>query len=75
MVDDYNTERLVKNYARENNYTLVANTPGTLEFVKYDEGVSRMIIMKWPRGCSSIIVKSPNGGESRIPVDTLKVSC
>ena len=73
MVDDYNIERLVKNYARENNYTLVANTPGTLEYVKYVGGSSKITIMKWPRGCNSIIVKSPEG-ESRIPVNTLSVS-
>ena len=57
MVDDYNIERLVKNYARENNYTLVANTPGTLEYVKYVGGSSKITIMKWPRGCNSIFVK------------------
>jgi hypothetical protein len=56
MIDDYPVERLVRKYAKENQYTLVANTPGTLEYVKY---VNKTItIMKWPKGSGSVTIHS-----------------
>tara|TARA_R110001583_G_scaffold34763_2_gene116319 strand:+ start:690 stop:911 length:222 start_codon:yes stop_codon:yes gene_type:complete len=59
MVDDYPLEKLIKAYAEENNFTLVANKPGALEYVKYDRNNNNeLIIMKWYRGASNIMIGS-----------------
>ena len=71
MVDDYQTERLIKKYAKENNYTLVANKPGALEYVKYNRSNNNsLIIMIWYKGSSDIIIGS-QGKSERIKVDVL----
>ena len=43
----------------EDNFTLVANKPGALEYVKYDRNNNNeLIIMKWYRGASNIMIGS-----------------
>jgi hypothetical protein len=72
MVDDYPTEKLIQKYAKENKFTLIANSPGTLEYVKFDKDSKKhdIIMMKWSKGTDDIIITS-NGISKRLKIDTL----
>ena len=70
MVDDYPIERKIRQYAIENNFTLVANTPGTLEYVKYNKNSTTMTIMRWPKGSKSVVINK-GSGEERINLNNL----
>jgi len=57
MINDREKENKVKKYADENNFTILANTFGTLEYVKYHYGKMRTTaFLKWPKGADSISV-------------------
>ena len=57
MITDRENENKVKKYATENYYTLVANTFGTLEYVKYCyEDTRTTEFLKWPKGSDSITI-------------------
>ena len=61
MIDDYPKQRLVQKYADENRYTMVANAPGFVEYVKYENAKNNIIIlMKWSKGSDNIIISKNN---------------
>jgi len=61
MICERDDEIKVMNYASKNNYTILANTLGALEYVKYDYTSSRTAkFLKWPKGSDSIIIKEDN---------------
>lgn len=62
MIDDYHVQKIVAEYALNNRYTLVANTPGSLEYVKFETG-STMSTMKWSKGSDTIIITVNNSNE------------
>ena len=70
MVDDYAIEKLIKNYAKENNYTLVSNSYGKLEYFKYNNSKGSMDSMKWYRGAKDIIMTA-SGKIEKIMIDDL----
>ena len=55
MICERDKELKVLKYARENNYTIIANTFGSIHFVKYDNrGQSATKFLKWPKGSTKI---------------------
>ena len=57
MICERETEIKVKKYADENNYTILANTFGALEYVTYDYENSKIAkFLKWPKGSDSITI-------------------
>jgi hypothetical protein len=68
MVDDYMTEKLIKKHAKEQGYTLVANSYGSLSYVKYIKG--EMTIMKWHKGANDINITTKDKTE-KIPISNL----
>ena len=50
-------ENKVKKYADENNFTILANTFGSLEYVKYCYGKMRTTaFLKWSKGSDTITI-------------------
>ena len=71
MVSDQEKENKVIKYAKENNYTILANTHGALEYVKYDIVKSRMTtFMKWPKGSDTVML-SIDGNVTKVEIDKL----
>ena len=65
MICEKESETKVKKYAKTNNYTILANTLGALEYVKYDYSVGRVTkFLKWPKGSDVITITTNN--ESKI---------
>ena len=57
MISDKESEIKVKKYANDNRYTILANTFGALEFVKYCYEEKRLTeFLKWTKGSSVITV-------------------
>ena len=57
MLNDKENENKVKKYAEENHYTILANTFGALEYVKYCYGESNVTeFLKWPKGSNEISI-------------------
>ena len=57
MVNDRENENKVKKYAAEHHYTILANTFGTLEYVRYSFKDRRTTsFLKWSKGCDNITV-------------------
>ena len=57
MINDREKEVKVKKYADENHYTILANTFGCLEYVKYCYGEMRTTsFLKWPKGSDNISI-------------------
>lgn len=57
MLSDKENENKVKKYAEENHFTILANTFGALEYVKYcyvKNNVSEFL--KWPKGSDEISI-------------------
>ena len=55
MVNDRENENKVKKYAADNHYTILANTFGTLEYVKYSYSKCRTTsFLKWSKGCDTV---------------------
>ena len=72
MVDDYATEKLIKRYAEENYFTLVSNSPGSLEYVKYiNNDMKKIMLLKWPKGSDTVIISSANGDVERLELKNL----
>ena len=71
MISDREYENKVKKYAEENHYTILANTFGALEYVKYSYTDSKVTsFLKWPKG-SDIIAISENGKTKKIDLKTI----
>ena len=61
MINDKEKENKVKKYADENFYTILANTHGCLEYVKYNSSDIRLTsFLKWPKGADSITISTSN---------------
>ena len=61
MVSERETEIKVMEYASKNNYTILANTFGALEYVKYDyRDVKTTKFLKWSKGSDTITIKENN---------------
>ena len=57
MLNDRENENKVKQYAENNNYTILANTFGALEYVKYCYGEMRSTaFLKWSKGSDTITI-------------------
>ena len=68
MISDKEYENKVKRYAEENHYTILANTFGTLEYVKYCYGEMRSTaFLKWSKG-SDTIIETKQGTTKRIKI-------
>ena len=64
MINDYSVEQMIKKYAVENKYTLIANTFGSLEYIKYiDRNINTL---KWSKGSDSVIIAG-----KKIKIDNL----
>ena len=58
MICERETEIKVKEYAEKNHYTILANTLGSIEYVKYcNKGIQSTSFLKWPKGSDSIIIE------------------
>ena len=72
MISEKESETKVKKYANENNYTILANTFGTLEYVKYDYTAGRVTkFLKWPKGSDSISI-SVNNETTKIKLSDIR---
>ena len=61
MICEKETENKVKRYAENNNYTILANTFGALEYVKYDFTQNRIAkFLKWPKGSDNLTITIEN---------------
>jgi len=57
MICEKEKERKVQKYAEINNYTIIANTLGAIEYVKYDYSEGRSAkFLKWPKGADSVTI-------------------
>ena len=57
MISEKEIENKVKKYAENNNYTILANTLGALEYVKYDYKKGRVSkFLKWYKGADNIAI-------------------
>ena len=61
MICERDDEIKVMEYASKNNYTILANTLGALEYVKYDyNNIRTAKFLKWPKGSDSITIRDDN---------------
>ena len=61
MMCERETELKVKKYAENHRYTILANTFGALEYVKYDYHEMRVTkFLKWPKGSDTITITVGN---------------
>ena len=66
MICEYEKEIKVKRYAENNNYTILANTFGKLEYVKYDYTEGKITkFLKWPKGSNTITI-TENKKETKV---------
>jgi len=64
MRTERENENKVKKYADENNFTILANTFGSLEYVKYCYGKIRSTtFLKWSKGSDTMTIT--NEGKSK----------
>ena len=57
MINDRESENKVKKYAIDNHYTILANTFGSLEYVKYCyKEMKAAAFLKWSKGSDSITI-------------------
>jgi len=64
MRTERENENKVKKYADENNFTILANTFGSLEYVKYCYGKIRSTtFLKWSKGSDTMTIT--NEGSSK----------
>jgi hypothetical protein len=58
MIPETEARFKVIKYAEKNNYTILANTFGALEYVKYEfkDGVNNTVFLKWPKGGNEIMI-------------------
>lgn len=72
MISDKENENKVKKYAENNHYTILANTFGTLEYVKYCCGEIRSTaFLKWSKG-SDTIIETKKGIVKKIKLSEVK---
>ena len=72
MISDRMNEVKVKRYAEANHFTILANTFGTLEYVKYCYGEMRTTaFLKWSKGSDSVTI-SKDGTDKKIKIDNLR---
>ena len=71
MISERDTEIKVINYAEANQYTILANTFGALEYVKYDFTNGKTTkFLKWCKGSDKITIKE-NKKELKIKISEL----
>lgn len=66
MISDHDNEIKVKKYAAENNYTILADTFGKLEYVKYcykDLKITEFLM--WSKGATTISI-TKNGTTKKL---------
>lgn len=74
MIDDYDVQRAVQRYADENRYTLIANTPGSLEFVKYEaikKGGVSLRTLKWSKGSDTVTISNKDNKFKKYKIEKL----
>ena len=72
MICEKESETKVKKYAENNNYTILANTFGALEYVKYDYVENRIAkFLKWPKGSDSVTITA-NNQTTRLKLSEMK---
>ena len=72
MICERETEIKVMKYADKNHYTILANTFGALEYVKYEYNDVRITkFLKWPKGSDAIIIKE-NDKKTKIKITDLE---
>ena len=72
MISDKENENKVKKYASDNHYTILANTFGALEYVKYSYEKQRLTeFLKWSKG-SDIITVTREGITKKIKLSDVR---
>ena len=72
MICEREQEIKVINYANKNNYTMLANTFGTLQYVKYNyKNGNYPMFLKWSKGSSTITI-TENKKETKFKLSELK---
>ena len=57
MINDREVETKIKKYASENHYTILANTLGALEYVKYCyKDFKTTSFLKWAKGSDTFTI-------------------
>ena len=57
MINDRKNELKVRKYADQNHYTILANTFGTLEYVRYCyDKMKSTEFLKWPKGSDEMLL-------------------
>jgi len=59
MICERDIEIKVMEYASKNNYTILANTLGALEYVSH-HNTNTTKFLKWPKGSDTITIKENN---------------
>ena len=58
MITERETEIKVQKYADKNRYTILANTFGAIEYVKYEYNPKMVTkFLKWPKGSDTITIR------------------
>ena len=71
MISERDTEIKVVKYAEANQYTILANTFGSIEYVKYDFTNGRTTkFLKWHKGSDNITIRE-NKKELKIKISEL----
>lgn len=71
MINDRESENKIKKYASENHFTILANTFGTLEYVKYCYNDYRTkSFLKWSKG-SNIFTVTSKGITKKIKIEDI----
>lgn len=71
MISDKDKEDKVVKYADLNQYTILANTLGALEYIKYDCRKGKMTkFLKWSKGSDTIVIKTDKN-VLKIEIDSL----
>ena len=72
MLSEKEYELKVKRYADNNRYTILANTFGFLEYIKYDNKTLSVVkFLKWPKGSDNIIITA-NKSTKKIKLSELE---
>jgi hypothetical protein len=71
MISEKEIENKIIRYANLNQYTILANTFGFIEYVKYSYESSKLLEhLKWYKGSNSITI-TKDGNSKKINIDSL----
>tara|TARA_B100000674_G_C37015692_1_gene547534 strand:+ start:57 stop:278 length:222 start_codon:yes stop_codon:yes gene_type:complete len=72
MITERDNEIKVMNYAADNHYTILANTFGALEYVKYCyKNCKTTEFLKWPKGSDTLTI-TKEGVSKKIKLSELR---